>query len=399
MNKYKSYTSIDFLNDDSFVQWLLKKDQNAQFYWEVFIEEYPEKKAEIDEAVEIFNHLRFTHEELSLDEVFSIWNDVKHQPEKKRLGFLVVLKYAAVFLLIFAAGAVSYYLYNSSIHTTEFELVENDPVNFNEAQIILSDGKSILLNSKESEITYDTSGEKVIIDNDTIHQKILDKKPITNRVIIPYGKSSQLTLSDGSKVWLNAGSQLMYPSIFDKKQREVLLIGEAYFEVAHNKDVPFIVRTEHADIEVLGTSFDVLAYPDDQMFQTVLVNGSVSINTKRSGLLSGKERIMLTPSDMFYLDKKSGVNYVKNIEVTAFTSWKDGMFDCDKQDLRLIVRRLERYYNTKIHIKDPFVGTYKISGKLDLKRDISDVLNVLQSFVPLDWGKQQNGDYFIVKPN
>jgi len=108
MNKYKSYTSIDFLNDDSFVQWLLKKDQNAQFYWEVFIEEYPEKKAEIDEAVEIFNHFRFTHEELSLDEVFSIWNDVKHQPEKKRLGFLVVLKYAAVFLLIFAAGAVSY---------------------------------------------------------------------------------------------------------------------------------------------------------------------------------------------------------------------------------------------------------------------------------------------------
>ena len=286
MNKYKSYTSIDFLNDDSFVQWLLKKDQNAQLYWEVFIEEYPEKKAEIDEAIEIFNHFKFTHEELSLDEVFSIWNDVKHQPVKKRLGFLVVLKYAAVFLLVFAAGAVSYYMYNSSTHKTEFELVENDPVNFNEAQIILSDGKSIPLNSKESEIKYDTSGEKVIIDNDTIHQKIVAEKPVTNRVIIPYGKSSQLTLSDGSKVWLNAGSQLLYPSVFDKKQREVLLIGEAYFEVAHNKEVPFIVRTEHADIEVLGTCFDVLAYPDDQMFQTVLVKGSVSIETKRPGFLS-----------------------------------------------------------------------------------------------------------------
>ncbi|WP_319231467.1 FecR domain-containing protein [Draconibacterium orientale] len=397
MNKYKLYSSTDFLNDDSFVKWLLKSDHDAEMFWDTFVEEHPEKKNEIEEAVEIYNHFKFTSEDLTLEEVFAIWNNVKHKSVEKRFSFLTVLKYAAVFVLVFTTGALSYYLYNNATEETEFTIVENEPLNFNEAQIILSDGKSVPLNSKESEIKYDATGEQVIIDNDTIRQA-KEEEPTINRVVIPYGKSSQVTLSDGTQVWLNAGSQLVYPSVFKERQREVLLIGEAYFNVAHNAKVPFVVRTEHADIEVLGTSFDVLAYPDDKMFQTILVTGSVSIETKSKGLLSGKNKMVLEPNQMFYLDKESGVNYVNNVDVATYTSWKEGMFDCDKLDLSRVVRRLERYYNKQIHIKDPLIGTYKISGKLDLKGDISEVLDVIQSFVPIDWGKQQNGDYFIVKP-
>ena len=398
MNKYKLYSSTDFLNDDSFVKWLLKSDHDAEMFWDTFVEEHPEKKNEIEEAVEIYNHFKFTSEDLTLEEVFAIWNNVKHKSVEKRFSFLTVLKYAAVFVLVFTTGALSYYLYNNATEETEFTIAENKPLNFNEAQIILSDGKSVPLNSKESEIKYDATGEQVIIDNDTIRQAKKEAEPTINRVVIPYGKSSQVTLSDGTQVWLNAGSQLVYPSVFKERQREVLLIGEAYFNVAHNAKVPFVVRTEHADIEVLGTSFDVLAYPDDKMFQTILVTGSVSIETKSKGLLSGKNKMVLEPNQMFYLDKESGVNYVNNVDVATYTSWKEGMFDCDKLDLSRVVRRLERYYNKQINIKDPLIGTYKISGKLDLKGDISEVLDVIQSFVPIDWGKQQNGDYFIVKP-
>lgn len=398
MNKYKLYSSTDFLNDDSFVKWLLKSDHDAEMFWDTFVEEHPEKKNEIEEAVEIYNHFKFTSEDLTLEEVFAIWNNVKHKSVEKRFSFLTVLKYAAVFVLVFTTGALSYYLYNNATKENEFTITENKPLNFNEAQIILSDGKSVPLNSKESEIKYDATGEQVIIDNDTIRQAKKEAEPTINRVVIPYGKSSQVTLSDGTQVWLNAGSQLVYPSVFKERQREVLLIGEAYFNVAHNAKVPFVVRTEHADIEVLGTSFDVLAYPDDKMFQTILVTGSVSIETKSKGLLSGKNKMVLEPNQMFYLDKEGGVNYVNNVDVATYTSWKEGMFDCNKLDLSRVVRRLERYYNKQIHIKDPLIGTYKISGKLDLKGDISEVLDVIQSFVPIDWGKQQNGDYFIVKP-
>ena len=120
---------------------------------------------------------------------------------------------------------------------------------------------------------------------------------------------------------------------------------------------------------------------------------------KKDGILSGKDKTTLMPNQMYTLDKESGVNYVNTIDVNTFTAWKDGMFYCEKQDLNRVIRKLERYYNQKIHIKDPMLGSYKVSGKLDLKNDLSGVLDVIQSFVPIDWGKQQNGDYFIVKPN
>lgn len=398
MKKYSTYSSTDFLNEDSFIQWLLKADNKAVKFWEKYQAENPEKKEEIDEAIEIFNHFSFAHEELTLDEIFTIWNNVKHHSEKKKNGVFAILKYAAIFVLVFSTGAMSYYFYNST-QSNEFNIAETIPVNFDEAQIILSDGKAVPLNSKDSEIKYDATGNNVIIDNDTISQQKSEVVSHINRVIIPYGKSSEITLSDGTKVWLNAGSQLMYPSVFEKKQREVLLIGEAFFEVVRNEKNPFIVRTEHADVEVLGTSFDVSAYPDDKLFQTILVSGSVSIETKKEGMLGGKNKKVLLPNEMFLLDKESGVNYVNTVDVDSYTSWKDGMFNCEKQDLNRVVRKLERFYNKKIHIKDPMLGTYKISGKLDLKNNISDVLDVLQVFVPIDWGKQQNGDYFIVKPN
>lgn len=398
MKKYSTYSSTDFLDEDSFIQWLLKSDNKAIKFWEKYLLENADKKEEINEAIEIFDYFSFTHEDLSLDEIFTIWNNVKHHSEKKRKGVFFFLKYAAIFILVFASGAMSYFFYNST-QTREFTIAEIAPVNFNEAQIILSDGKVVPLNSKDSEIKYDATGQNIIIDNDTILQEATPANSEMNRVIIPYGKSSQVTLSDGTKVWLNAGSQLMYPSVFKKKQREVLLIGEAFFEVVRNEESPFIVRTEQADVEVLGTSFDISAYPDDKLFQAVLVSGSVSIETKKEGILKGRIKQVLVPNQMFLLDKESGENYVDMVDVDAYTSWKDGMFNCERQDLNRVVRKLERYYNKKIHIKDPMLGGYKISGKLDLKNDISDVLAVLQLFVPIDWGKQKNGDYFIVNPN
>jgi len=399
MKKYSTYTSTDFLNEESFIRWRLKSDIEAIKFWEKYSAENPSKEEEIKEAIEIFNHFNFAQEELTLDEIFTIWNNVTHHSEKNRSGLLSILKYAAIFILIFSTGGLSYYLYNSA-HPNEFTIAETVPVNFNEAQVILPGGKSVPLHSKDSEIKYDATGERVIIDNDTISQQSTLVKSEINRVIIPYGKSSQVTLSDGTKVWLNAGSQLMYPSVFDKKQREVLLVGEAFFEVVRNEASPFIVRTDQADVEVLGTSFDVSAYPDDKIFQTVLVCGSVSVETKKEGIWGGKDKKILKPNEMYLLDKESGVNNVNRVDdVDTYTSWKEGMFDCDKQDLNRVVRKLERYYNKKIHIKDPMLGGYKISGKLDLKSDISDVLDVIQAFVPIDWGKQKNGDYFIVKPN
>ena len=398
MKKFANYSSTDFLNEDTFIAWIMKSDKSAIDFWEQYIKENPSKKEEIEEALEMFSHFRFIHEELTLDEIFTMWNNVKHDSVKKRIGVFSILKYAAIFILIFSTGVLSYYFYTKS-NTSESTIVENNPVNVEKAQIVLSDGKSIPLNQKDSEIKYDTSGEKVIINQDTITQESTPQKSNLNRVIIPYGKSSLITLSDGTKVWLNAGSQLMYPSLFMQKKREVLLIGEAFFEVTKNKEKPFIVRTELVDVEVLGTSFDVSAYADDKIFETVLVKGSVNVGIKKDGLLAGKEHVVLLPNQRIAFNKEENTSKVSDVNTTFYTSWKERMFQFEKEDLNRILRKLERYYNKKIHLKDPLLGGYKISGKLDLKNSLSEVLDVIQMTVPIDWGKQKNGDYFIVKSN
>lgn len=398
MKNFSNYSSTDFLKEDSFIRWIMKSDKCAVEFWDRYISENPKRKDEIDEAIEIFNHFSFVQEGLTVEEIFTLWHNIKHHSEYKKSLIFNVLKYAAIFILVFTTGVFSLYFYNK-LNTNEFIIAENNPVSINEAQLILSDGKIVPLYHKDSEIKYDTSGEKVIINNDTIAQGQTQQKPVLNRVIIPYGKSSQITLSDGTKVWLNAGSQLMYPSVFAKNQREVLLIGEAFFEVVRNEESPFIVRVDCVDIEVLGTSFDISAYPDDNIFETVLVSGSVSVFLKKEGFLSGKEKVVLNPNQMIVLNKKEGIGKVSEVDVSVYTSWKDGMFQFERKDLNRILRKLERYYNKKIHIKDPLLGGYKISGKLDLKSSLSEVLDVIQLTVPIDWGKQKNGDYFIVKPN
>lgn len=398
MEKFANYNSTDFLNEDTFIAWIMKSDKSAIDFWEHYIKENPSKKEEIDEALEIFSHFRFIHEELTLDEIFTIWNNVRHNPAKKRTGIFSILKYAAIFILIFFTGVLSYYFYNRS-NPSEFSIAQNSPVNVEEAQIVLADGKAIPLEQKDSEIKYDTSGKKVIVNQDTITQESTPQKPNLNRVIIPYGKSSLITLSDGTKVWLNAGSQLMYPSLFSLKKREVLLVGEAFFEVTENKEQPFVVRTELADVEVLGTSFDVSAYADDKIFETVLVKGSVSVGIKKEGLLAGKEHVVLLPNQRIAFNKEENISKVSEVNISSYTSWKERMFQFEKEDLNRILKRLERYYNKRIQLKDPLLGGYKISGKLDLKSSLSEVLDVIQMTVPIDWGKQKNGDYFIVKSN
>ncbi len=398
MHKFLDYKSIDFLNEDSFIKWIQKSDDEAVERWDYFVNNYPVKKRDIDEALEIYHSFKLNHESLSMEEIFVLWNKIKEPtPAKKGNVFITALKYAAIFIFIFGFGAVSYYVFEE-LSPDEFVLANDSMFHSDDAQIILADGKSVPLDQKDSKISYSSSGNRLVVNNDTINQNTKDDLvEIMNKVIIPYGKKSMITLSDGTKVWLNAGSQLLYPSRFLRKKREVLLVGEAFFEVVKNPERPFIVRTKEINVEVLGTSFDVSAYPDDNTFETTLVEGSVSLQIKNNGFLSTNENIVLVPNQRILINNSKGESVVKGVDVSFYTSWKDGMFKFEKEDLCKVVRKLERYYNIKIGIKDLVrLGSVKISGKLDLKNTPSDVLNVIQLIIPTtEWGKEENGDYYI----
>ncbi len=397
MNKYKNYTPEDFLADDYFIQWLNDPSEEHEEFWKAFVEEFPEQKVNVEQAKFIVSMFQHEQEKLSLDETYDIWNGVLRNAKRPRVRKLVrMLRYAAVLLLMFASGALAFYLYENS-RELHYNLTELNEAGSNEAKIILSDGSEVSLEQKESAITYASSGNQLIINNDTISQNQMDGREYMNKVIIPYGKKTMITLSDGTKVWLNAGSQLVYPSVFLRKKREVMLIGEAYFDVAKNVEKPFIVRTSDMNVQVLGTRFDVSAYPEDDFVAAILEEGSVGLEIKGNSLMTQDRQILLTPNQKLSLNKESRETTVRMVDVSMYTSWKEGILKSESEDLNRLIKKIERYYNIHITLKDPLVGGYKISGKLDLEKSPEEVLNIIKLTVPIDWAKKSNGDFIVMK--
>ncbi|WP_423126380.1 FecR family protein [Gaoshiqia sp. Z1-71] len=397
MEKYKKYTSEDFLADADFISWLLNPSEEQEKYWKDFLEHYPDKKQAVDEARFIFSMFQHEQEKMSLDETYDIWNNIlKSFRGPVRLKWGTALKYAAVLLLVFLSGAISYHIYENRPQT-HFDLVSVPETSSNEAKIILSDGSEISLEKKESEITYNSAGNQLIVNNDTIRQSQTPGREVMNKVIIPYGKKSMIHLSDGTVVWLNAGSQLIYPSTFLRKKREVILIGEAYFDVARMEDKPFIVRTAEMNVKVLGTRFDVSAYPEDNFTEAILEEGSVALEIKAKNFHDQRNEFILKPNEKFSLSKDEGEISVRTVDVSMYTAWKDGMLKAEKEDLVRVIKKVERYYNIRIEMKDPLAGGYLISGKLDLKGSPEEVLNIIKLTVPVDWTKKSNGDFVIVR--
>lgn len=396
--EYSGYKAIDFLNDDDFLSWLKKSDTEAIKFWESFLKSHPEKQPVIDEAIEIFNLFKINEDKLSLDEVIITWENIKNPQKSKKGRFIPLFKYAAILILVFAAGAIFHAL---SLRTDDMKLQQHaeEYIVTNEPIVILSDGSSVVLDNKNSKIEYSSTGDQLIIDNDTLRQEAETASPgeevKINSVIIPYGSKSQVTLCDGTKIWLNAGSRLIYPTQFSESNREVMLSGEAYFDVTRNEQKPFIVKTTHTTIEVLGTKFNVFAYPGEIISGTVLVEGSVAVEYKKEGLLKRSGRIILAPNQCAFVNTNKGEATLKEIDTYTYTSWIDGVFKFDFENLNRVLKKLERYYNIRISLEDPLIGLYKISGKLDLRNSPEEVLNIVKNTIPVDWEKQNNNQYLI----
>lgn len=395
MEKYRDYSAIDFLDDESFLRWLSNPTQEENDYWNGFLKKHPSKKAEIKEATLVFNLFSSKENKLTLNEQYDLWKRIQNESKTpKQEVFQRFLKYAAILVLVFFSGATSYYFYQHSAKRNHFQLVEAIPAK-GEAMIILADGSKVPLDKQMSEISYSKNGEQLIVNSDTIKQNSSSQSESINKVVISYGKKSMIVLSDGTKVWLNAGSQLIYPAVFSGKNRQVTLIGEAFFDVTTNPQNPFIVRASDVSVEVLGTRFDVSAYPDDKIVQTVLEEGKVNLKYLGKGILNREFVVEMQPNQMVEFDKTSGEASSKLVDVAKYTSWKDGMLEFEKVDLIRALKQVERFYDVNIFLSDQTIGFYKLSGKLDLKDEPEKVLNVIKLTVPIDWQRKSNGDFII----
>jgi transmembrane sensor len=257
----------------------------------------------------------------------------------------------------------------------------------------LPEGNSIPLNKAESSLDY-SNPEKVLLNNESVIESESNKDELSvNQLIIPYGNRSKVTLADNTVVWLNAGSRLIYPSRFTGKQREVTLFGEAFFDVSRNEDMPFIVKTSSIDIKVLGTEFNVTAYTEDNTIQTVLKEGSVSIRRKNSGLFEND--LVLKPNQMATFNKTTNDSKVFAVDAAYCTIWVKGLLGLDTQEMSHVIKKLERYYNIQIRVADPLIGSQKISGKLDLNKNMDEVFEYLAKVSSTEIRKIDNNTYEI----
>lgn len=196
----------------------------------------------------------------------------------------------------------------------------------------------------------------------------------------PRGQRSELLLPDGSKVWLNAESKITYPEDFKGNNRIVSLEGEAYFDVIKNDKKPFVVKTNRIDIEVIGTGFNVMAYPCDETITTTLVNGKVSVR-RLDSKTQKVQKAILTPNHQAIYYKSEDKFVLDRVDVIKFTSWKQGKLIFDNIPFIEMVNVLERWYGTEILLQEDL--RYKYHYTLTITDEsITEVMNLVKKTTP-----------------
>ena len=213
---------------------------------------------------------------------------------------------------------------------------------------------------------------------------ITEQQSVYNELDNAYGTVSKLTLPDGTKVWLNSGSHFKYPLIFKKGIRKVYLTGEAYFEVAKNKKKPFVVSTSDIDVMATGTVFDVMAYKNESNIEATLVSGKISLAKETKSSLLPTPIISISPGQRAILNKEKKKIIINKIDINKVISWKDGKLIFENDPMDVVVKKLDRWYNTKIILVDPELKTYRYTATFD-GETLPQILELLKHSAPIEY--------------
>lgn len=210
-------------------------------------------------------------------------------------------------------------------------------------------------------------------------------------ITVPSGQRANLTLPDGTKVWMNAKTEIQYPGIFSKSKREIRLNGEAYFEVSHNARQPFIVHTNKCSIEVLGTKFNVEDYADSKDFSTALMEGSVKVSDNKQD----KNTLILSPDQLVTF--KNGKLTAKDITDYEYYRWREGLVCFKNVEFEQLMHRFEKCYGVQIVIENDKWLEYGFTGKLRISDGIDNALRVLQKEAPYTFRKNTDENVIYIK--
>lgn len=318
-------TSSDFISDPSFHNFVLNADANDQVFWENWIKNHPEKIREVQQAMEF---IRSQYAE-------------KTEPDSEEL-------------------ATELHRFKQYLHehpATQFELngKQRSIPRAHQSGLWWRIAAAVAILLIASFFGY----QKIM--KDAAEEALSQRKPVYIEKVNPKGQKTLFMLPDGSTVKLNAESKLVYPDTFATDIREVTLVGEAFFDVKENPAKPFIVKTAHLQTRVLGTSFNIKAYPDENSHEVALVTGKVQINDNTDP----STEMILSPNELAIYN-----NVQKNINKTKFNpatklAWRDNTIYFDNSNFAEIIKTLERWYGVNfilpqdMEIQDKFTGVYR----------------------------------------
>jgi ferric-dicitrate binding protein FerR (iron transport regulator) len=376
---------IDFLNDDKlFILWRLTRDSELEAYWNKFVSDNPAIKDEFEKAVAKFSSLHLNKIQPDADDVERLLqriNDSVSRRKRQRTRRFFVRCAAAACITLMAGLYIYYYARGDREETMPDRTIVCENLEAEDIRLITN--RETKTFAKDVVISVDKNGKTTIRETGNESTVVVEaKKTEMGMLVVPYGKRSQLELSDGTKVWLNSGSVLEFPAVFTGRSREIRLNGEIYVEAAKDEQRPFIVHVGDFDVRVYGTKFNISAYGDTGIYRVTLVEGKVGVKSVSHG------ETLLHPNDMLTCGQDEWKT--STVDVAEHISWKDGYLLLDDTPMEEVLQRLERYYNLSFRTGDDVrLAAKTCTGKIILSVNPDEVMETVALLVSAKYERDE----------
>lgn len=390
VSKEKSYHSFrDFLEDNNFILWRLSQSDELDVYWKGYIKKHPECEDDFQTAIQKFHTLRLNHIVLPDQLQYEHLRNIKRVIRQRRRTKRILSWSVAASIGILLVSGLYYHLHNRNLRDHQIVISKTD-VKRDEivgeiapsSEIQLISTNKVVSLGQNAQIALSESG-KVSVNEEVKDMELSEE---LNKLIVPFGKQSTLQLSDGTRVWVNSGTTIEFPARFTSNARNINVTGEIYIEVAKHH-YPFYIHTSKFELSVLGTRFNVSAFPENESHSVVLVEGKVEIK-------SGKHTASLNPDEMLTIQEDGFQK--KNVEVYDYISWKDGILIFNRTPISEVLKKVGRYYNVAFDTSNSNLFKSKsCTGKLILSENIEDVISTISELSEIPF--QREDKKIIVK--